>query len=83
MLENANIPLWAKVVLVVIFAEIMRKILISKEKQREEVASKDRNNGKPEIRVVVTEQKWKCPACDSTQPEMYDTCSQCGQPITK
>ena len=52
-----------------------------KEQKLEE--EKTRNATKGEITVTVNNGCWACPSCGLKMIEPYDTCSECGQPVTK
>jgi hypothetical protein len=58
---------------------------ISKEKEDEAqktTLEASRNSSNPEIQVLVKGEYWICPSCNEHNLKVYDSCSECGQPVS-
>lgn len=81
-LKDNAIPLWIKIIMFVVVAEVLRRIFSSQDRKlwsKIKSVTKDNNP----MKVISKDGIWKCPSCLKGNVEASDVCDQCGQRILK
>ena len=64
---------------------LMNKHQNKKIKEKIEIESKRKiqEQNRQELKVLIKDDKWICPACKAPNNKLNDICAGCGQPVIK